>query len=439
MKDEKTKIREIFNTYWPLAISWLLMAADTPAITAFISRMNDPKNVLAAHGTAYPLVLLIETPVLMLTSVALSLCIDAKNYRRIRTLMIGICLTVTFLHALVCVPPVFSLLFEHLLNTPPELLDYCREELLFVIPWSGLIGYRRFNQGVLIRCGRSRKITVGTILRVIGIFGTLFTCLALKDHMTGARAAGLSLTISVAIESFYNAWQGHLAAKEQILPLETAEPLISWDRLRNIVLPLLMTNILNETWMFIGSAAISRMIDPVTSLAVWPVMTSLLLLIECWGYAVNETALAQLVHPEMKPAIRRFIGYITCFSFLLFLIFALPPVNELWYSSVSSLKPELVSVSKKAFPIAFLIPLVFPTVHYYQAVLMNGQWTRPIFESLLVFLAVIFSVLGIGVLANRWMGVYVMMTGRCLATAAEMLWLRFRTKQLEAGIRGQRP
>ena len=436
MKNDKKHIREIFSTYWPLAISWLLMAADTPAITAFISRMNDPKNALAAHGTAYPLVLLIETPVLMLTSIALTLCVDGKNYRRIRSMMAGICLFVTFLHALVCVPPVFSFIFGHLLHTPPELLNYCHEELLFVIPWSGLIGYRRFNQGVLIRCGKSRKITVGTILRVSGIFGTLFTCLALKDHITGARAAGLSLTISVAIESFYNAWQGHLAAKEQLLPLDSAEPLISWPRLRDFTLPLLLTNILNETWMFIGSAAISRMIDPVTSLAVWPVMTSLLLLIECWGYAINETALARLPDPEMKQPLRRFTAYVTGFSILLFLIFALPPVNEIWYTSVSSLKPELAAVSKLAFPIAFMIPLVFPSVNYYRAFLMNGKWTRPIFESLLVFLAVIFSVLGIGVFANRWMGVYVIMTGRSLANTAEMLWLRFRSKQLEKRLSG---
>ncbi len=428
MRNDKEKIKEIFNTYWPLAASWLLMAADTPAITAFISRMNDPKNVLAAHGTAYPLVLIVETPVLMLTSVSLSLCVDGKNYRRIRILMVGICILVTFLHALVCVPPVFSFIFTRILNTPPELLPYCHEELLFVIPWSGLIGYRRFNQGVLIRCGRSKQITVGTVLRVIGIFGTLFTCLALKDHMTGARAAGLALTISVAVESFYNAWQGNKTAGEKLLPLETDEPLITWKQLADFTLPLLLTHFLNENWMIIGSAAVSRMIDPVTSLAVWPVMTSLMMLIECWGYAVNETALAQLPHPEMRKPLVSFVGIVTGFSFLLFLIFALPPMNGWWYTTVSSLRPELAAVSKTAFPIAFLIPLIYPALNYYQAVLMNGKWTRPIFESLLVFLAVIFTVLGIGVLTNRWLGVYVIMLGRSLATGAQVLWLRHRAK-----------
>ena len=434
MNDTKQKMKDIFSTYWPLAVSWLLMAADTPAITAFISRMNDPKNTLAAHGTAYPLVLIVETPVLMLTSVSLSLCVDGKNYRRIKKLMVMICLFVTVLQILICVPPIFSFIFGRILNAPAELLPYCREELICVIPWTGLIGLRRFNQGVLIRCGRSKKITIGTIIRVLTIFGTLFTCLALKDRMTGARAAGLSLTISVALESFYNTWQGSIAAKEQLLPLETAEPLITWKQLGNFTMPLIMTHFLNENWMLIGSAAVSRMIDPVTSLAVWPVMTSLLLLIECWGYAVNETALARLPQPEMKQPLIRFTLYVTGFSFLLFLVFALPPANDLWYTSVSSLKPELAAVSKIAFPMAFLIPLVFPAMNYYQALLIHGKWTRSIFESLLVFLAVIFTILGIGVMAKRWMGVYVIMIGRSVAITAQVLWLRFRARQMEKAL-----
>ena len=425
------EIKKIFKTYWPLAISWLFMAADTPLITAFVSRMNNPKDVLAAHGTAYPLILLIESPVIMLTSASLTLCIDGKNYKRMRKLMLMICALVTFLHALICVPGIFSLIFVRILGAPAELLDYIHTELIFVIPWSGLIGYRRFNQGILIRSGKSGKVTIGTVIRIVTMFISLNIFLALKDRCTGSLAAGFSLTICVLFESLYNGIEGHKTAVQSLVPLETAEPLITWKELILFVSPLILTKLTSNIWMSIGSGAVSRMINPIVSLAVWPVISSLLNILNCWGSAINETALAQLSVKGMRKPLERFTLYVTVFVLLLFLMFALPPMNDIWFIKISSLTPELAAVSKAALPFVILVPLLSPVQNFYQAVLVKGKKTTAIFESLLVFLVLIFSALGIGLVTNRWMGIYVIVLGMSVATAGQVLWLRFRAHQVE--------
>ena len=434
MKKISPEIKKLFKTYWPLAVSWLFMAADTPLITAYVSRMHDPKNVLAANGTAYPLILLIESPVIMLTSASLTLCIDGKNYKRMRKLMLIICAFVTFMHALICVPPVFNLIFVSILGAPVELLDYIHTELIYVIPWSGLIGLRRFNQGVLIRSGKSGKVTIGTVIRIVTMFITLNIFLALKDRCTGAMVAGASLTICVALESLYNEIEGHKTAVQNLVPLETAEPLITWKELILFVSPLIMTKLMNNIWMSIGSGTVSRMINPVISLAVWPVISSLLNILNCWGSAINETALAQLSVKGMRKPLERFTLYVTIFVLLLFLMFALPPMNDIWFIKISSLTPELAEVSKKALPFVILVPLLSPVQNFYQAVLVKGKKTAAIFESLLVFLVVIFAALGIGLVTNRWMGIYVIVVGMSLSTAGQVLWLRFRARQVEKSM-----
>lgn len=425
------KLKIIFKTYWPLAVSWLFMAVDTPAITAFVSRMHDPKNVLAAHGTAYPQILLIEAPVVMLTSASLTLCVDGKNYRRVHRLMLILCALVTFMHALICVPPVFELIFVKILDVPQELLAYCHEELFWVIPWSGLIGYRRFNQGVLIRCGKSEKVTIGTAIRMISMFGSLGFFLLFRDHFSGACAAGVSMSVCVALESLYNGIEGHRIAKLQMAALESDEPLITWKELIAFIIPLILTTYMNNIWMSVGSGAVSRMVNPVVSLAVWPVISSMLNLLKCWGSAINETALAKLSVPGMRKPLELFTLYVTGFTFILCLLFALPPLNDFWYVTVSSLRPELVSVSKLAFPFVILSPVLSPVMYFYQAILTLGKRTRSIFESLIVFLIVIFAVFGVGVLTGRWMGIYPVVVGMSLATAGQVLWLRFRVHQLE--------
>ena len=59
------KLKDIFQTWWPLAAGWLLMTAEIPLITAVVARNPDPKIHLAAWGIAFPLVLIFGSPVMM--------------------------------------------------------------------------------------------------------------------------------------------------------------------------------------------------------------------------------------------------------------------------------------------------------------------------------------------------------------------------------------
>ena len=40
----------IFGTWWPLALSWLLMGAELPVISAVVGRLPNPEVMLAAFG-----------------------------------------------------------------------------------------------------------------------------------------------------------------------------------------------------------------------------------------------------------------------------------------------------------------------------------------------------------------------------------------------------
>ena len=59
--------RRIFKTWWPLAVSWLLMSVELPALSAVIARLPDPEIHLAAYGgVVFPIALIVESPIIML-------------------------------------------------------------------------------------------------------------------------------------------------------------------------------------------------------------------------------------------------------------------------------------------------------------------------------------------------------------------------------------
>ena len=68
-------MKRIFDIWWPLAASWMLMGAELPALSAVISRLENPKINLAAYGgIVFPISLVIEAPIIMLLAASTALC-----------------------------------------------------------------------------------------------------------------------------------------------------------------------------------------------------------------------------------------------------------------------------------------------------------------------------------------------------------------------------
>src|SRR5512142_972670 len=159
--------RQILKTWWPLAFSWLLMSVEIPMLSAVIARLPNPEINLAAYGgIVYPLSLIIEAPVIMLLAASVALSRHRQAYARIRRFMLAAGLLLTGLHALVAFTPLYYGVVEGLIGAPKEIVEPARIGLMLMLPWTGSIAYRRFQQGVLIRFGHSGSVGVGTLVRL---------------------------------------------------------------------------------------------------------------------------------------------------------------------------------------------------------------------------------------------------------------------------------
>ena len=120
-------------------------------------QLPDTEVNLAAFGAiVYPFSLLVEAPIIMLLSASTALCRDRYAYERVRKFMRFAAAGLTLVHLAVAATPLFDVVMEHVLDTPEEIRPTARLGLLVMTPWTASIAYRRFQQGVLIRFGRSR-------------------------------------------------------------------------------------------------------------------------------------------------------------------------------------------------------------------------------------------------------------------------------------------
>lgn len=420
--------KKIIKTWSPLAASWLLMGVEMPIITAVMARLAHPEISLAAHGgVIFPIALIVEAPIIMLLSASTALCKDWDSYQKIYRFMMWAGFILTAIHVLIAFTPLFDVIVVRLLGVPQEIVEPARVGLKVITPWTWAIAYRRFQQGIMIRFGHSNAVGIGTIVRLSTdavVLGTGLLIRNIAGYVIGALAQGLSTTA----EAIYAGLRVRPILQE-VKQAPKAEPL-TWQAFYAFYIPLALTSFLSLVWQPIGSAALSRMPMALESLAAWSVVSGLVFMLRSVGLAFNEVVVALLDQKGSSTYLRKFTVQLSTIMTGLHLLIGLTPLSYLWFTYVSGLPPQLVTLAINGFLFALPMPVLSVLQSWYQGTVLYGRNTRGIPESVAIFLVTILLFLGVGVAWGRFTGLYVAFLGFSVANFTQTAWLWVRSRKV---------
>ena len=380
-------VRRVVTLWWPLAGSWLLMGVEMPMLTAAMTRMPGGEPHLAAIGTlVYPLSILIEAPIIMLLAASTALVKDLATHARLLRFAHLASIMLTALHAWVAFTPLFDWIVLDVIGAPPVTLEPGRIGMQLMTPWTWAIGYRRFQQGVLIRCGRSDLVGAGTIIRLVANLLVLITGIYVGEW-SGIVVASCAISCGVLAEALWARLCFQRAARP-LLPSAPTGSVISWPAFCSFYAPLAFTPIITILIQPLGSWAMSKMSSPLQSLAAWTPVYGIVFLSRSAGFAFNEVVVALAGEVGGRPALRRCGIGIAAVTTAALTLLALTPLGAMWFSKVSGLSPKLTSLSCAALPLAVLMPGYAVAQNYLQGLLVHHKCTRPITEAVVLYLAV---------------------------------------------------
>lgn len=426
--------RRIFNTWWPLAASWLLMGAELPVLSAIVARLENPEINLAAYGgIIFPIALLIEAPIIMLLAASTALCKDWESYRLVRWFMLISGATLTGLHVLIAFSPLYYLVVDEILGAPQEIIEPARIGLMIMTPWTWSIAYRRFNQGVLIRFGHPQSVTIGTIIRL-----TADTLVLLFGYFIGSIPGVIVATSAVAAGVISEAIYSGIVVRPVVQnELKVAPPVserLSWKAFFSFYMPLAMTSLLTLIALPIGSATLSRMPRALESLAVWPVVSGLIFMFRSLGVAYNEVVVALLDERNSFASLRRFTNILAGATSTSLLVLVVTPLSLLWFGWVSALEPELANLARQSMWITIALPAIAVFQSWYQGAIVHGRRTRGITEAVVVYLVCILVISWAGVIWGRTTGLYIGLAAMSFSMLAQTGWLWYRSRSVMEDI-----
>jgi progressive ankylosis protein len=452
--------RAILVFWLPLALQWIMMALEGPFLAAVIARLADPTFNLAAYGVAFAFAILVESPVIMLMSASTALVEDARSYRKLRAFAATLNVLSTALLVALLFPPVFSLVLRSGLGLPPEVADLVYGALWILLPWPAAIGYRRFLHGLLIRAGYTRRIMLGTMVRLGGM---AITGVALAGTgIPGAWLGAGALSAGVVLEAGLAWWMsrdvirrlreedgeegnrtarpapthpvsgtGNVGALGEAATTGTreTEEELDFRAILHFYYPLALTSFIGLTTQPILTFFMGRAPAPVESLALFPVIMALYFIFGTLGLSFQEAAIALVGRRgEYRRELGRFAAGLAVVASGGLGLIAFTPMARIWFEGVSGLEPQLAALAFAPAQIIAIGPALSVVMGFQRALLVQARRTRPITIATgieVTTIALLFPLFGWGL---GWMGVTAAMTalvcGRSLGVT--FLWWRVR-------------
>lgn len=352
--------------FWlPLAATWFMMALEGPYIAAIVARMPEAARSLAAFGVATALAWLIESPIMMLLSASAALVRDRASYFALRRFANLLNVLVTLGMVILALPPVFAFIVERLMGLPHDIARHAHIATAAMIFWPAAIGYRRFYQGILVRHHLTRRVAYGTIVRLVtmSITAALF---AFVLRLPGALVGALALVSGVICEAFASRWMARPIVRSIVAGDAVVEgTLLRQSEIARFYFPLALTSVLSMAIGPLVTFGLGHGRFPIESLAVWPVVNSMLFLFRSGGVAFQEVGIAL---GNERP-VRRTALLLGALATLALALVALTPLETVWFERFSGLPRDLAEFA--VWPVRIL--LLFPALEYILS-LQRARW-----------------------------------------------------------------
>ena len=432
--------RRILGFWLPLAGTWLMMSVEGPFLTAVIARLPNPTENLAAYGIAFVLALVIESPVIQFLSASTALVSTRNTYVAMRRFAYRANILLTLVLVVILLPPVFRVLAEGLLRLPDGVAGLTHTALLLMLPWPAAIGYRRFQQGLLVRNNLTRLVAVGTVLRV-GTMAVTAVAVARFTTLNGAAVGALALSCGVIVEAVATGLMTHLVPGD--LRFRNIEQpgtdSLSQSQIFHFYTPLALTSILALGVQPIVTFFLGQSRFPLESLALFPVVQAFTFIFRSVGMSFQEVGIALLgERGEHYRELRNFVLVLATLSSAALAVVAYSPLVVIWYRDIAGLPPELIELALTPTRMMVILPAITVLISFQRALLINARNTSPLGGATLTEIAAIAVVLLVGIWWYEMIGVYVaalaLVVGRLLGNVylVPPVWRLLK----ERGVRG---
>lgn len=365
-------IREAYGFFAPLIFMAELHMLSHAVISAFLARMPDPEPILAAYSMAFYLHATLGSPVWACQFVAISYIKDRKSVIRLLVFSVQTFALVGWAWALIALTPLGIVFFGMVFGASEPVAveaQKCMIVSTLIVP---CVFFRSIAYALLMLRRRTTLVTLGTLIRLIGLFGILA---ALQDRASGPLVGMAALTACIAIESVYAV----IVARKYYLDLPASgEPPPSYKEMWRFGWPVMLMQAAESGVAFTVGLFLGRLVQPELALAAFGVLDAMMRVL--LGPLRNLTQAVQTLTRGRAdaPVIGKFAVHLAILFGLAMCVFQIDVVRLYALENVMGLPRSMADYIAPALALSPLLALCMTAAAFARGQLLASRRTNAI-------------------------------------------------------------
>lgn len=354
--EETLTFRGIWSFFWPLAMSDVMMSVIHPVMMAGLARDANGTYNLTVYGAAFSIIVLLESPIIMILHTANALVKSQGRFGRVRDYMLLLSVLSLALLLVLGFTDAGLTILQDMMGLPADVARDTAGFLQMFLVWPLLIGWRRLCQGTLIRLGKTSVVGVGTVSRLVLAVTMMVLHLAWTGSL-GLYTAGLILILSMAIETLIVTLFTVAALSSGRLPIVPNDSL----RMRDVhafYVPLFLTTLVMVITRPILIAGLARLPHPEEMIASWSVIYSITILFSNHGRGFINVVITLADSQRNLAVIGRFGMVVGVVSSALLVVLGITPLGSWFLVVAMGIEDQILGQVQAGLLLTSLVPFL---------------------------------------------------------------------------------
>jgi hypothetical protein len=203
------------------------------------------------------------------------------------------------------------------------------------------------------------------------------------------------------------------------------KPALTYSELFWFHLPLATTSLLILLVQPLVALSLARSANPTLSLAAWPIVFQIMLVMRAAAFALPEVVIALTNGEETFKPIRRFSLSLVLGTTVFMCLFVLTPLLDMYLYGIQDTTRLVGTIASNSLLLFIPLPALTVMISWIRGLLINRSVTKAVNAGMVVNLVVSITLLVIGV-RQQWPGINAAAIALVVAAFVEFLFLWWR-------------
>lgn len=356
----------------PLGISSSLTSISHVIINGTLSRGENAAFIIACYAVAMSMFGLFERSMIIFRHTSSALVQDRQSFQKIEKFFLYVSIVIMSLSTIIAFSPIGPWMYTNFFNADDNMVDAISITYKVISIVIILSGIRGLYQGVIIQQLATNWLTIGVVVRLIGMFIISGLLIAL-DYVTSVSGALIFLT-GMLIECGISVYKGLSLLKHEIKAKDQTYQLYHSDIAR-FYFPLVLYFFMQSILVPIIYILLSQANDIEMSIASFALAVSIVNMILGFFMYTHQLVI-QFYKNHTKKKVIHFVFMMSTIPTLLLIILCYTPIGMTFMQVIMGADESLSLATIAVLKFFIIKTFIFPWVDFLNGFLMLHRQTN---------------------------------------------------------------